>query len=314
MGSDTPPIDLLLKCIEEEKNLSSIGSLVFIGSSSLAKIAKKAKSKFIVAKDIIRIDENPLLALRLKKDSSIAKGIDLLKKNEVDAFISAGHTGALMSLAKLNLPMLPKISRPALLALIPTEKKTIAVIDVGANISSKAKYLKENALLGAAFKKVIGNKKPILALLNIGSEEKKGTGELKKVYTELESISRTTNRFIFAGNIEPKEVFISDIDVLITDGFTGNIFLKTAEGMVNFLLDYLALKNEKDFESSFSNLKNYLHQEQYPGALLCGIDKIVIKCHSYSSIPTFIRAIKGSIGFIEKKIIHKLKKELLSLN
>jgi len=285
MGNDIPPIDLLNACVLEEKKKLPGVSFVFIGTKELQNIAIKAKANFILAKHTIFLDDNPLTALKKKKDSSIAIGMKLLKEAQVDAFVSAGNTGAIMTSAKMNLSMLPFISRPSLLALLPTEKKTLTVLDVGANISAKSKYLFENALIGIAFQKAIGNKYPKLGLLNIGSEEQKGTVEQKKVFEELKKLSLKTKFFNFVGNIEPKEVFQSDIDVLITDGFTGNIFLKTAEGIANFILNRLRQCGDRcdSIRPYFSDLQKYLHYEQYPGALLTGVNKIVIKCHSYSS-------------------------------
>jgi phosphate acyltransferase len=312
MGNDIPPIDLLKACIAEEKKTHPHVSFVFIGTKELQVIAKKDKDQFLLAENVIYLNENPLAALRKKKESSIAVGIGLLKEDKVDALVSAGNTGALMSSAKMNLSMLPLIGRPSLLALLPTEHKTISVIDVGANISSQSKYLVENAMIGIAFQKAIGNPNPILALLNIGSEAQKGTSELKKAFEKLKKISSETGLFKFVGNIEPKEVFQSEIDVLVTDGFTGNIFLKTAEGIANFILHRLMECNDKceSINPYFSDLKKYLYSEQYPGALLCGVDKIIIKCHSYSSIHSFISAINGSIGFIENKIVKSISKNL----
>lgn len=315
MGSEIPPMELLKACISEEKKIAPNLSFVFIGTKELEKYAQNKNAEFVLAKNVINLDENPLFALRKKKSSSISLGIKLLKNDKADALISAGSTGAMMSLAKLNLSMLPHILRPSLLALLPTENKTLSAIDVGANISSKSKYLVQNALLGASFQKAMGNKHPILALLNIGSEAQKGPLELKKAFEELKKISSKTGLFKFAGNIEPTEIFQSDVDVLVTDGFTGNIFLKTSEGALNFIINSIARSNQGKMPSSkisslLSDLKNGLYQNKYPGALLCGIDKIVVKCHSYSSISSFICAIKGTVEFVEKKIAESISNNL----
>jgi phosphate acyltransferase len=313
MGSELSPLELLKGCLASER--SPQVSYLFIGTKDLEKSAKQLGVEFKKAKEVILMDENPLAAIRSKKNSSISVGMELLKKGMADALVSAGNTGALMTLAKMKLSMLPHISRPSLLALLPTQKKTLTVIDVGANISPKSKYLIQNGLLGVSFQKAMGNKNPTLALLNIGSEAQKGTKELKKTFDELKKISSKTALFYFAGNIESTEVFQSEIDVLVTDGFTGNIFLKTAEGIVNFVLDRLMECGKKceNVNPYFSDLKKYLHHDQYPGALLCGIDKIVIKCHSSSSIQSFINAIKGSHLFIKKNIAHSLSSHLMNL-
>ena len=314
MGNDIPAIDLLHACISEEKKKKPYISFVFIGTKELQIIAKKTKAEFVLAKNVIFLTDNPITALRKKRESSIAVGMKLLKEDKVNAFISAGNTGALMTSAKMTLKMLPLISRPSLIALLPTETQTLSVLDVGANISSKPKYLFENALLGTAFQKTLTKKTPKLGLMNIGSEAIKGTAERKKVFEELKKVSQESHIFDFIGNIEPKEVFQSEIDVLITDGFTGNIFLKTAEGIANFILNRLMQCGDKcnSIRPYFSDLQKYLHYEQYPGALLCGINRIVIKCHSYSSIHSFLNAINGSIHFIENNIIESMSDNLNS--
>ncbi len=310
MGSDNAPHSLLQAClIEDFKNIK----FVFIGTKELEHFSIPKKDSFVTAKNFITMEENPLLAIRRKKDSSIGIGMRLLKEKKVDAFVSAGSSGALMSLGKMKLPMLKNISRPALLALLPSKKKTLAVLDVGANLSSKPKYLMGYALLGAAFQKTQGIKKPLVGLLNIGSEAKKGTAEVQKAYIEISLLAKKRNSFEFAGNIEGKEVFDGNIDVLVTDGFTGNVFLKTSEGIVNFILDRLQECGNKceSTENYFSDIKNYLHYQKYPGALLCGLDAIVIKCHSYCSIPSFITAIKGAEHFIKQDLISSIKKYLI---
>lgn len=308
MGSDTAPQLLLKACIDEDFGVD----FVFIGTKEFEKYPLRKKDSFLTAKNFITMEENPLLAIRRKKDSSIGIGMQLLKDKKVDAFISAGSTGALMSLGKMRLSMLKNISRPALLAILPSKKKGLAVLDVGANLSSKPKYLLQYALLGTAFQKTHGIKKPKVGLLNIGSEAKKGTAELQKAYIEMTSLAKKSNLFEFSGNIEGKEVFDGNIDVLVTDGFTGNVFLKTSEGVVNFILDRLHDCGQKceNTENYFSDIKQYLHYEQYPGALLLGLNGIVIKCHSYCSMSSFVKAVKLAISFVKQDLISSIKKEL----
>lgn len=258
------------------------------------------------------MEENPLLAIRRKKDSSIGIGMQLIKEKKVDAFISAGNTGALMSLGKLKLSMLNNISRPALLTFLPSKRKPLAVLDVGANLSTKPKYLVQYALIGSAFQKTQGVKKPLVGLLNIGSEARKGTTEVQKAYSDLCIMAKKTGAFEFAGNIEGKEVFEGKIDVLVTDGFTGNVLLKTTEGVVNFILDRLGdcgQKCENTFQY-FSDLNTLLHYQQYPGALLCGLDGIVIKCHSYCTPQALLQAVIGASRFVKQDLLLNMKKYL----
>ena len=310
MGSDTPPEMLLKACIETAKKFAPKIQLLFIGTKNLEALAKKEKAHFKKAKNVITMDDNPLFALRRKKDSSIAIGMKLLKEKKVDAFVSAGNTGALVCSAKMTLPMLPGISRPGLLALFPGKNKSIAVMDIGANVSAKVKNLSDYALLATSFKKIQGVSNPSVALLNIGTEEKKGTALMKKAYCELKKNAQTTKAFNFIGNIEGKEVFDSnDLDVLITDGFTGNIFLKTAEGMANFIL----MKSKKIPKTYFDDLKKYLNYEQYPGAILCGMDGLVVKCHGYASDVTFAKGVINAAKFAEQDLINSIKENISNI-
>ena len=203
------------------------------------------------------------------------------------------------------------ISRPALLALIPTKSNLTAILDVGASVAYTSDHLVQFALLGAAFQKARGIKNPRVGLLNIGTEQKKGTFQHQKANLEL---SKIKDHFNFAGNIEGKAVFEGKVDVLVTDGFTGNIFLKTSEGLASFVLD----KIDQNFSSDkrheifdiLKDLKKRLYYAEYPGALLIGSKKIVIKCHGYSSIRAIISAINGTIDLVKKDIISSIKSYL----
>lgn len=297
MGNDNAPQNLL----EALKGISipSRTILFAIGSPEFQKIAHPFQ--YVPVSEVIEMDEPPLLALKRKKNASIPTGIRLLKEGKIDAFVSAGNTGALVSSAKMILGSLPGILRPCLLALMPTKKNPVAVLDVGANVEAKAAHLVQFASIGAAFQKTRGIENPNIGLLNIGSEPLKGTSELKMAYNDLQK--RKTIRF--AGNIEGKSVFDGDVDVLVTDGFTGNVFLKTAEGIVSLILDKIQVDQSqvKKFQS--------LHYAEYPGAILAGIRGIVIKCHGYSTPKGFTNAVLGAIELAKEGFVQKLINELL---
>ncbi len=311
LGSDTPP-EVLLKAICQSSFLFQRKEpvhLVFIATSDFKKkvfaSAKKLNKRFFsfcVAVDSITMEDNPLFAIRRKKKSSMAIGMRLLKEGRIDALVSAGNTGALVSLAKVYLPMFKSLSRPALLALMPTETKKMAVLDVGANVNIRAKHLIQFALLGIAYQKACGIKKPIVGLLNIGSEAKKGTAEIKKAYLDLRKTA-DLKHFKFIGNIEGKEVFQSPLDVLVTGGFTGNVFLKTAEGITNFILSRLQNLNDEFLQE----LNKSLHYAEYPGALLCGLDKVIVKCHGYSTPESFVAGAKEAMHLIATNKLEKMK-------
>lgn len=296
MGNDNAP-QVLLDALRE-LSLPSGVELLAIGTPEFEKFAPPFP--FIAAPEVIGMEEHPLLALRRKKNATTNVGMRLLKEGKIDAFVSAGNTGALVSSAKMILSTLPGILRPSLLTLMPTKKNPVAVLDVGANVQVKAAHLVQFASIGAAYQKTRGIKMPSVGLLNIGSEAVKGTSELRLAYHEL----KKKTSFRFAGNIEGKNVFDGDVDVLVTDGFTGNVFLKTAEGIASLILDRI--------QGSSTELKKFqsLHYAEYPGALLAGIRGIVIKCHSYSTPKGFTNAVLGAIELAKEGFVQKLLNDL----
>lgn len=298
MGNDNAP-QVLLDTLKEVSLPSGV-ELVVIASPEFEEAARPLQ--FASAPEVIQMDEHPLLALRRKRNASTNIGLRLLKEGKIDAFVSAGNTGALVSSAKMILSTLPGILRPCLLALMPTKKSPVAVLDVGANVQVKATHLVQFATIGAAFQKTRGIPNPKVGLLNIGSEAVKGTSELRLAYSELKT---KPHPFRFAGNIEGKTVFDGDVDVLVTDGFTGNVFLKTAEGIASLILDQLPV-SQNDFKRFQS-----LHYAQYPGALLAGVKGIVIKCHGYSTPKAFINAVLGAANLAKERFVQKLMNDLL---
>ncbi len=323
MGSDTNPIDLLKAVVLFAKNLEDEIDFVFFATkkleqyfSNLVKDLKNIPSTFTVhfSENLVEMDEDPLLAIRRKKDATMFEAMRFIKDNKIDALVSCGNTGALVTSAKMILDTIYPITKPALLALIPTKKKPLAILDVGANITYTKDTLVEHALLGAAYQKTRNIKLPKIGLLNIGAEEKKGTSEIQKAYKELQKVSHEIHFFDFLGNMEGKEVFEGNIDVLVTDGFSGNVFLKTAEGIASYILDkiYNQIPKSKFTEISdiLQPLKTRLHYAEYPGALLLGVNGIVIKCHGYSSSQAFINGVKGAMEYAKNSLSEAIKSKL----
>jgi phosphate acyltransferase len=309
MGNENPPE--ILKAALRNHPLSKNADLVLFGAPEY----QDDPHHYVATPEFIEMDESPLYALRRKKKASMSVGLRWLKANKIDAFISAGNTGAFVSSAKMILGNIPGILRPALLARMPTKKKPVTVLDVGANIQCTSTHLVQFAKMGAASCKILGIDNPTVGLLNIGSEPIKGTSELRLAYQALQNMPQSA--FRFAGNIEGKSVFDGDVDVLVTDGFTGNIFLKTGEGIANLILDrfgeilspgeYQGLTRKQpktDSPSGFGihpkiqDLASMLHYAEHPGALLVGVRGIVIKCHGYSTPAAFIKAAEGALELI----------------
>ncbi len=310
MGCDAAPEDLYRAILQlHEEDFPA--EIVFFASKEVSG-EMDASLHVIESSDVIAMEDNPLLAVRRKKDSSLCQGLRYLKDKKIDAFVSAGNTGALLFAAKTTLKTIKGIDRPALLALLPTKKREIAVLDVGANLSLKPEHILQFAAMGIGYQKSRGIENPTVALLNIGAEAKKGTPQLREAYLKLEAMNR--NGMTFVGNVEGKDVFQGHIDVLVTDGFTGNVFLKTAEGIAAFILEELESSSR---DTSFShlkhelaNLRSRLHYAEYPGAILCGVNGIVVKCHGDSTPETYLKGIKGALRLLQHNFLEKIKSQL----
>jgi len=258
------------------------------------------------------MDDDPLLAVRRKKNSSMAIAMNLLKEKKLDALVTTGNTGALIASTKMYLPMLDGINRSALITLLPTKKSPVAVIDVGANIECTPENLVQFAQMGIAYQQSRGIPHPKVGLLNIGSEEKKGRRELRETYKLLQKFNLSDKNPIFIGNVEGKEIFSGNIDVLVTDGFTGNVFLKTSEGISAFILETLH-ENESILPFSkpiLSHLEKELYSAEYPGAILCGVDGIILKCHGDASSEALTYGVKGAISLINGRFLAKMTRQL----
>lgn len=316
MGSDTPPEILLqglLTLLKEQDTAADL--FLFATAEVLKQIPKTPPVTPVLVTEVITMKDDPISAVRKKKDSSINRGMRMLASKELDAFISAGNTGALLTSAKVLLPMLPGIARPALLTLLPTKTKEVAVLDVGANVSFKVKHLLQFASMGIAYQKSRGIAHPTVGLLNIGSEEKKGTKELQEAYQKLRELNKSDpDHPVFLGNIEGRDVFQSDIDVLVTDGFTGNVFLKTAEGIAAVILDHLQTvfleERFSPLKETLSRLHHRLHYAEYPGAILCGVEGIVVKCHGDCGPEAMISSVKGTIRLVKHSFLENIKTQL----
>lgn len=332
MGSDSSPSVIFDAVIQALDKLDPSLKIIALATKPvIAELESRAKSSlfpdklarlvYFPAADFISMHDEPLTALRQKKGSSIALGIRLLKKKQIDAFISAGNTGALIASATISLPKLPGITRPALLAVLPTQTGSVAVVDVGGNVSTKAHHLLKYAYMGAAYQKcTAGIEVPKVGLLNIGAESRKGTSVVRQAYQLLVEAcshpndSHETPYMDFLGNIEGRDVFHGKVDVLVTDGFTGNVLVKTSEGIADVIFEYLmeALHQHPlpALQKTLNSLQSLFHYAEYQGALLCGIDGIVIKCHGHSNTKAIFNGIKGATNMIRHQLLTQIKQHL----
>jgi glycerol-3-phosphate acyltransferase PlsX len=326
MGSESSPVILYEAVLQAAQELPNVTFIVFATQAVADSIldsslftSSPARIILQIASEVIEMSDEPLVAFRQKKNSSLALGLRLLKKKYLDGFVSAGNTGALIAGATLTLPMLPGIRRPALLATLPTQTGEVAVIDVGGNVSSKAHHLVQFALMGAAYQRCYqGLASPKIGLLNIGEESKKGTSAVRLAYQLLEERSNadtsSEKKLNFIGNVEGREIFQGKVDVLVTDGFTGNILLKSSEGVSSFLIEQLkyAFKDvPKEYcESVLGYLRYNFDYQEYGGAIICGVDCVAIKCHGKSSVKGLLNGIKGAVALVQNEFIAQIKAQL----
>lgn len=327
MGSDNSPINLFESVKLAAQQLNSSTTLVVIATHSVVNELKISQAdslshsnvgriEFFPVPDAISMTDEPLYAASHKKDSSLVVGIRLLKKKWLDAFVTAGNTGALITSATLQLPKLPGIKRSALLAVLPTVTGSVAVLDIGGNVSCKAHHLVQFAYLGAAYQSCSENiDVPKVALLNIGVEAIKGNSATQQAYQTLKDQSPPPAlKMSFQGNIEGRDIFKGSVDVVVTDGFTGNVLLKTSEGVSSFIFDYIKEtmhgNSSPELIKDFKELKSYFNYQEYPGAIVCGIEGLVIKCHGHSSVKAMLSSINGAIHLVNQNVIARIKQKL----
>ena len=277
----------------------------------------KDNSEIIHTNDIISDDESPLAAAKKGKETSMWKAIELLKYKKADISLSAGNTGAMLVISRLLLNTIEGITKPALAGLWPNKNNMNIVLDLGANIECDEKNLCEFASMGAAlFKSLFHNERPKVALLNVGLEEYKGNENLKKTFTILKK--NDIKNFEFCGFIEGNHIMDGDVDVVITDGFTGNIALKTAEGTANFITSNLKKSlNKISMLLSYSSLKkfkNKLDPRKYNGAIFLGLQNPLVKSHGSTDSIGFAHSINVCNQIVKGNLIDKIKSNLITVD
>jgi len=277
----------------------------------------KAVSEIIHTELVIAMDDKPSVAVRRGKGSSMWMAIDSVKNNECSAVVSAGNTGALMAMSKLILRTLPGVSRPAIAALFPTLRGECVMLDLGANVESDAEDLYRFAIMGDAFARaVLGLSRPRIGLLNVGSEELKGRDEVKAANQLLRASNVDLN---YHGFIEGNDIAAGTVDVVVTDGFSGNIALKTAEGTARLIRTYL----KEAFNSSLiaqggallasgalGAVKEKLDERKRNGAMFLGLNGIAVKSHGGADAFGFCYAISVAVELVAHHINERISKEI----
>ena len=278
----------------------------------------KTSFKVIHTTEVVRGTDSPLEGAKRGKNTSMWLAVQSVKEKKSDIVISAGNTGALLVISKLNLKMIENIDKPALSALWPNKKGMSVVLDLGANIECSPKNLIDFSIMGSSlFKSLYPNDNAKVALLNIGSEETKGNETIKETYQQLNQ--RNNNDFEFKGYIEGNDLMNGDVNVIVADGFTGNVALKTAEGTASFITSELKKAMTGNLIGKISSLLNIYNLKKfkskfdprlYNGAIFIGLDSPVIKSHGGTDHIGFSNSLSVCTKIVTGNLIEKIRKDI----
>lgn len=283
----------------------------------------RGASEILHCEDVVSGDEKPTQALRRAKTTSMGLAINAVKTGDAGAAVSAGNTGALMAMAKLALRTMPGIDRPALSALLPTlGDNDLVMLDLGANTECDARNLVQFAIMGAAYSRIVTDRDaPRVRLLNIGTEETKGTGELQAAAAQLKAAADEL-AIAFDGFVEADKLGRGDVDVVVTDGFSGNIALKAVEGTARFVADLLRRAFASSLRSKFGFLvsrpatellKHHLDPNNHNGAVFLGLNGVVVKSHGSASAIGVANAVAVTARLLEENLTERIAADLARL-
>ena len=265
------------------------------------------------APEAVEMGENPMSALRKKKRSSIRIGLEMVKKGEAEAFVSAGNTGAVMATALVVLGPLPGVERPAIAVVVPTVTHQAVLLDVGANVDCKPRHLVQFAIMGNVYARdILGQTRPRVGLLSIGEEESKGNELTREAFKAMEE----EHSLNFIGNVEGRDVFSGIADVVVCDGFIGNVALKISEGLVETIFSLLREELKKDLRArvgsfllvpTFRRFKRRIDSSEYGGAPLLGVNGVCMISHGRSTGKAIRNAIRAAEGCVNIQVIAHIR-------
>lgn len=319
MGGDNSPDAIVEGCVDAVKELGL--NVIIVGAREIIEneLSKydypKERIDIINSTEIITNEEEPALAIRRKKDSSMVVGLRALREGLGDGFVSAGSTGALLAGGLFIVKRIDGIERAALATVYPTTKGVSLLLDLGANVDCKPEYLKQFAIMGSVYsEKILKVKNPRVGLANIGTEKGKGNQLVRQAYELIED-----SNLNFIGNVEARDIPVGAADVVVCDGFVGNVILKLTEGMAKALFTSLKEEFTKSFQSKIGalllkkQLKSFvgmLDYREYGGAPLLGLKQPVVKAHGSSDAFAIKNAIRQVKEFIEMDVINIIEKDI----
>lgn len=318
MGSDNYPLPEVDGAYQAAKLLDT--KILLVGQEEkirplLAEKEPDPRVELIHAPEILEMGDKPARNARSKADNSMAVGMDLVKEGKADAFVTAGNTGGAMANGLFRLGRIPGVKRPALTTLLPTRKGFAVMVDIGANADCKPLYLLQFGIMGAIYaEKSLGIKNPRVALLSNGEEEGKGNQLVKETFPLFKESSLN-----FIGNAEPKELYGGEVDVVVSDGFTGNVLIKTSEAVSKLLLEVMKEELTSSLRTklgaglampAFKSLRQMLDPRQIGAAPLLGIDGLVFVGHGRSDALAIVNSLKAAKAAVDSQLLPSLKKAI----
>ena len=322
MGGDFAPEEIVKGAISAAPEIKE--TIVILGPEELIRKTlednnwKGSNIEIADAREVISNDESPAMAVKKKKDSTIVRGMGMIRSGEADVFISGGSTGALLSAGLINLGRIRGIKRPAIAAWFPRcgREGSTLLLDCGANVESKPEYIFQSGIMGSIFVKgITGNEAPVVRLLNVGAEDEKGDDLHKEAFKMLKS-----SDINFQGNVEARDIVFGETDVVVTDGFSGNVFLKSSEGMSLAITGLLKQKLSESLfakvgaafaQSKLRELKKTFGYEDAGGAPILGLKGAVLKIHGNSTETEVYYAIHRAIDYVSNDITGMIEETIL---
>jgi phosphate acyltransferase len=324
MGGDNAPSEIVAGALRAREELGV--EILLVGDPGQIEAVLPSKSslgpvEIIPATEVIAMDEEPLSAIRRKRNASINVAMDLVKKKQADAVFSAGHSGAAMASALLRLGRIEGIDRPAIGAVFPTilASKQVLILDVGANVDCRPRFLEQFAVMGSVYSQyVLGVEQPKIGLLNIGEEDSKGNDAAVRTHQML----RDNSLINFAGNAEGRDVLSGHFDVIVCDGFVGNVLLKFAEAVGEVLLQILREELPQGLHGqigtailkpNLKRIKQRVDHAEHGGGLLLGVDGICIIAHGSSEAPSIFNGIRMAKEAVDNQVLHRIQSQYQTL-
>jgi glycerol-3-phosphate acyltransferase PlsX len=326
MGGDYAPREIVAGTLQAAEKLQDLEKLFLVGDETAIK-AELAQYKGSVpscievvhASEVVEMGESPAVAIRRKKDSSIARSIELVKDGKADAVFSAGNTGAAVAAATLKLRTLKGVARPAIATIMPTPEKPFVLLDAGANPDSTPEMIQQYAVMGSIYsREILGVSNPSVGLLSIGEEAAKGNETTKKTFGLLEN-----TKINFIGNVESRDLYGGKVSVAVCDGFVGNVVLKTSEAVASMISGWLKTMFKQNIlrilgyffsRGVFKEMRSHADPSSYGGAPLLGANGVVIIGHGSSNAFATFNGIRVASEAIDHDVNHLIEAELKSMN